>query len=69
MIELTFKDINRLLVVSFKNGGNDPTRDYFDKYNMPLVENKDFNTLIDNKPFLDQGLKNKKLMKKIIKKC
>ena len=68
MIELTLKDINRLLVLSFKNGGNDPARDYFDKYNKPLVENKDFNTLIDNKPFLDQRLKNKKLMKKIIKK-
>ena len=68
MIELTLKDINRLLVLSFKNGGNDPARDYFDKYNKPLVENKDFNKLIDNKPFLDQCLKNKKLMKKIIKK-
>ena len=26
---------------------------------MPLVEIKDFNTLIDNKPFFDQPVKNK----------
>ena len=26
---------------------------------MPLVKNNDFNTLIDNKPFFDQTVKNK----------
>ena len=43
MIDPTFKNINRLFVLSFKNGFNDPTRDSFDKYFMPLVEVKDFN--------------------------
>ena len=28
-------------------------RDYFGKYYMPLAETKDFNALIDNKPFFD----------------
>ena len=53
MIDPTFRKINRLFVVSFKNGDNDPTRDYFDKYYMSLVEIKDFNVFIYNKPFFD----------------
>ena len=32
----------------------------FDKYCMPLEEIKDFNALIDNKPFFDQPMKNKR---------
>ena len=46
-------------VQSFKNGNNDLTRNYFDKYYMPLVEIKDFKELIDNKQFFDQPAKNK----------
>ena len=45
--------------LSFKNDNDDPTRDSFEKYYMPLVEIKDFNALTDNKPFCDQLLKNK----------
>ena len=52
MIDLTFRNIKRLLVLLFKNGVNDSTRNSFDKYYMPLVQIKDFNPLIDNKPFL-----------------
>ena len=52
LIDQTFRNINRLFVLSFKNGDNDPTRDSFEKYYMPLVEIKDFNALIDNKLFL-----------------
>ena len=52
LIDPTFRNINRLFVLSFKNGNNDPTRDSFEKYYMPLVKIKDFNALIDNKPFL-----------------
>ena len=48
-----------MLVLSFKNGDGDPRRNYFNKYYMPLVEIKEFNALIDNKPFLDQPVKNK----------
>ena len=44
MIDLSFKNINRLLVQVFR-------------YYMPLVETKDFNILIDNKPFSDQPVK------------
>ena len=59
LIDPTFRNINRLFVLSFKNGDNDPTRSSFDKYYMPLVEIKDFNALIDNKPFFDQSVKHK----------
>ena len=48
-----------MFVFSFKNGDNDPTRNYFDEYYAPLVEAKDFNALIDNKPFFDHLVKNK----------
>ena len=48
-----------MFVLLFKNGNNDPTRDSFAKYYMSLVEIKDSNVLIDNKPFFDQPIKNK----------
>ena len=48
-----------MFVLSFKNGNDDPTRDSFDKYYVSLVEVKDFNALIDNKPFFDRYVKNK----------
>ena len=43
-----------------------PTRNSFDEYYMPLVEIKDFNALIDNKPFFDQPVKNKQVYEKLI---
>ena len=55
----TFRNINRLFVLSFKNGNDDLARNSFDKYYMPLVEIKDFNALVDKKPFFDQPVKSK----------
>ena len=51
LIDPTFRNINRLLLLSFKNDNNDPTRHSFEKYYMSLIEIKDFNALTDNKPF------------------
>ena len=48
-----------MFVLSFKNDNNDPTKNYFDKYYMLLVEIKDFNALIDNKSFFEQPVKSK----------
>ena len=48
-----------MYVLSFKNGNNNPTRDYFDEYYMPFLKIKDFLALIDNKPFYDQSVKSK----------
>ena len=57
LIDPAFRNINIFFVLSFKNGNDDPTRNSFDEYYMPLVEIKDFNALIDNKPFIDQPVK------------
>ena len=43
----------------FLHGNDDPTTNSFDEYYMPQVEIKDFNALIDNKPFFDQPVKSK----------
>ena len=68
MIDPTFRNIDRLFVLPFKNGNNDPLRNPFNRYYMPLVEIKNFNALIDNKPFFDQPVnKNKKHMKSLLK--
>ena len=58
-IESTFRIINRLFILSFKNSNDDLTRDSFHKYYMPLAEIKYFNALINNKPFCDQAVKSK----------
>ena len=48
-----------MLVLSFKNSNDDPTRDTFDEYYMPLVKIKDLSALIEDKPFYDQSVKEK----------
>ena len=60
MTDPTFRNINRLFVLSFNDCDNDSTRDSFDKYYMSLAEIKDFNTLIDNKPFFSTSKKQTK---------
>ena len=69
LIDPAFRKINRLLVLSFKNGNNDPLRNYFNMYYISLVEIKDFNTLIDNKPFFHQPVKKNKKCMKNLSKC
>ena len=59
LIDPTFRKINRLFILSFKNGDDDSTRDSIDKYYIALVELKDFNALIDNKPFFDEPVEKK----------
>ena len=66
MIDPTFKN-DRFFVLSFKNGTNDPMRDSFVRYYMPLVESKDFNVLIDKKLFFDQPVKKQEAYEKLIK--
>ena len=64
----TFRNINRLFIQSFKDCNSDPTRNIF-KYFMSLVEIKDFNILIDNKPNFEQPIKNKQRFMKNWSKC
>ena len=49
LIDRTFTNVNRLFVLSYKNEDNGTS---FSKYYDPKVEIKDYNVLIDGKPFL-----------------
>ena len=55
-----------MFVLSFKNGNDDPTRDSFDKYNIPLIKIKDFNALKNNKVFFDQPVKKQEVYEKLM---
>ena len=56
LIEPTFTNVNRLFVLTFEN---EDYRTSFSKYYVPKVEIKDFNVLIDGKPFFEIPVKNK----------
>ena len=65
LIDSAFANVNRLFVLSFENE-NDITS--FSNYYVPKVEIKDFNVLIDEKPFFEIPVKNKeKAYEQIIK--
>ena len=69
MIHLTFRNINKLFVLSFQIRVNDPTRRSSGEYYNPLVEIKDFDALIDNKLFFDQSVKNnQEVYERLVKK-
>ena len=40
IIDSTFTNIIRLFILPFKNGDNDPTKNPFDKYYIPIFEIK-----------------------------
>ena len=70
IIDPSFRNINTLFVLSFKNGDIDPKRDSFDMYYMPLFKIKDFNALIENKTFFGQPVRKQtrsKPMKNLLK--
>ena len=68
LIDPTLRNINWLFVLSFKNGDDDPTRNSFDEFYMPLLEIKYLNALIDKKHFLISLWEtNKKRMKNLFK--
>ena len=56
LIDRTFTIVNRLFVLSFEN---EDDRTSFSKYYVPKVEIKDFNVLIDGKPYFEIPVKNK----------
>ena len=59
LIDPPLRNINRLFLLSFKNGDDGPTRYSFDEYYISLVEIKEFNALINYKPFFDHPVKKK----------
>ena len=56
LIDPTFTNVNRLLVFTFEN---EDDKTSFSKYYLPKTEIKDFNVLIDGKPFLEIPVKSK----------
>ena len=59
MANILFRIINRLLVHLIKAGENDSLKNSFNKKYTPLLEIKDFNALINNKPLCYQPIKHK----------
>ena len=57
LIDPTLTNVSRLLVFTFEN---EDDRTSFLKYYLPKAEIKDFNVLIDGKPFFEIPVKNKK---------
>ena len=65
LIDPTFTKVNRLFVLSFENEND---RISFSKYDVPNIQIKDFNVLIDGKGFFDIPIKmEKKHMNKLSK--
>ena len=56
MIDPTFTNVNRLFVICYEN---EDDRTPFSDYYVPKVEIKDYNVLIDQKPFFEILIKNK----------
>ena len=64
LIDPTFSNVNRLFALTFENE-NDRTS--FSEYYVPKVEIKDFNVLIDGKPFFEIPVKKTKHVNKLLK--
>ena len=58
LIDPTFKNVNRLFVLSFARNNNTDSRYYYSNYYAPKVKINDFNVLIDGKSFFDLPAKN-----------
>ena len=56
LIDPTSTNVNKLFVLSYENKTD---RTYFSKYYVPKVEVKNFNVLMDGKPFFEIPVKNK----------
>ena len=56
LIDQRFTNVNRLFVLTYEN---EDDRTSFSKYYVPKVEIKDFNVLVDGKPFFEIPVKNK----------
>ena len=52
----TFTNVNRLFILAFENESD---RNSFSEYSVAKVEIKDYNVLIDGKPFFEIPVKNK----------
>ena len=58
LVEPSFQGVNRLFVLAFEN---DNHRSSTRRYNLPTVEIKDYNIMINGENFFDQPIKNNKV--------
>ena len=65
LVEPSFQEMNRLFVLAFEN---DRYRTSNKRCNLPDVEIKDYNVMINGKNFLDQPIKNDKMTYENIRK-
>ena len=65
LIEPSFQGVNRLFVLAFEN---DDHRSRTRRYNLPTVETKDYNIMINVENFFDQPIKNNKITYENIRK-
>ena len=65
LVEPSFQGVNRLFVLAFSN---DDHRTSAKPYNLPTVEIKDYNIMIDGENFFDQPIKNNKVTYENIRK-
>ena len=56
LLDPSFSSVKRLFVLAFEN---EEDRSSFFKYYTPTVEIKEYNVLIDQKPFFDIPIRNK----------
>ena len=65
LVELRFQGLNRLFVLAFEN---DTQRTSAKGYNLPNVEIKDYNVMINGENFFDQPIRNNKVTYENIRK-
>ena len=65
LVEPSFQGVNRLFVLAFEN---DNHRISTRRYNLPTVEIKDYNIMINGENFFDQPIKNNKVTYENIRK-
>ena len=58
LVEPSFQGVNKLFVLAFSNDGH---RRSAKRYNLPTVEIKDYNIMINGETFFDQPIKNNKV--------
>ena len=65
LVEISFQGVNRLFVLAFEN---DTRRTSAKGYNLPNMEIKDYNVVINGENFFDQPIKNNKVTYENIRK-
>ena len=58
-LDASFQGVNRLFVLGFDRGDNDPKRNGYRRYYLPRVDITKYNVLIDGRNFYDQPINDK----------